>query len=62
MARISPLSPDDLTELRVHTSRLPGVSDDLPTVGISRTGFSTSPDLALGPDDILAAWEDASRV
>ena len=58
----APFSPDDLTELRVHTSRLPGVSDDLPTVGISRTGFSTSPDLALGPDDILAAWEDASRV
>lgn len=51
-----PFAGKDLGELLVSASRIPGYVSGVPTVGVSRTGFSASPDIALGPEELVEAW------
>jgi AAA+ ATPase superfamily predicted ATPase len=51
-----PFDAHDLARLVVHRSRLPGADDATPLLAVSRGGASTGGVLALGPDDLLAAW------
>ncbi len=46
----------DLARLMVHRSRLPGADDATPLLAVSRGGTTTDGVLALGPDDLMAAW------
>lgn len=47
----------DLARLMVHRSRLPGADDSTPLVAVSRAGTTADGVLALGPDDLIAAWQ-----
>lgn len=52
----SPLGKADLADLVAARSRVPGADNAL-LIGVSRSGFRTEDlDLALGPDELLAAW------
>jgi len=52
----SPFNRRDLAQLAAARARVPGADHAL-LVGVSRSGFATDElDLALGPDDLLAAW------
>jgi AAA+ ATPase superfamily predicted ATPase len=51
-----PFGGGDLAELLSSAARIPGYENGVPTVGVSRTGFSASPDIALGPEEIMGAW------
>lgn len=53
-----PFSVADEQALRHQANNLPGAGSRTRMVGVSRRGFQeTSLDLALGPDDILRAWD-----
>lgn len=48
---------DDLATLLAHRGAVPGASAKTLLVGVSRAGFATDAlDVAIGPDDLLAAW------
>lgn len=53
----APFSADDIGRLQRASRGVPGWRDGLPAVGVSRSGFDATPDLAIGPADLLAAWE-----
>jgi len=51
-----PFDERDLASLIAHRSQVPGAGEDTPLVAVARSGVSVSSPLALGPDDLLAAW------
>ena len=53
-----PFGRADLAALAHASAEVPGAAPGLPLVGVSRTGFSVDValDLALGPEDLVAAW------
>lgn len=52
----SPLGKADLADLIAARARVPGAAEAL-LIGVSRSGFRADDlDVALGPDDLLAAW------
>ena len=46
----------DLTRLMIHRSQLPGATEQTPLLAVSRAGTTVDGLLALGPDDLIAAW------
>ncbi|WP_165036748.1 DUF234 domain-containing protein, partial [Candidatus Protofrankia californiensis] len=48
--------PHDLAQLVGHRSRLPGADDSTPLLVVTRNGTTTDGVLALGPEELLAAW------
>jgi hypothetical protein len=50
--------PHDLGRLVVHRSRLPGADDATALLAVTRTGTADGGVRTLGPDDLLAAWQD----
>jgi hypothetical protein len=50
------LTASDVQRLRSDLALVPGADDDLPIVAVSRTGVEARGVVALGPDDLLAAW------
>lgn len=53
-----PFGKSDEQQLRDHRELVPGATPHLPLVAVSRAGFrkGVDVDVALGPDDLLAAW------
>jgi DNA-binding transcriptional ArsR family regulator len=51
-----PFGGKDLSELIVHRSKMPGADDSTPLVVVTRNGIDVDGPLALGPEDLLAAW------
>lgn len=53
----SPLDNADINRLVADASQVPGVSSITPLVAVSRTGVSAkTAAVALGPEDLMAAW------
>ncbi len=53
-----PFGKSDEQQLRDHRALVPGATPHLPLVAVSRAGFrkGVDVDVAIGPDDLLAAW------
>jgi hypothetical protein len=51
-----PFDERDLAALIAYRSQVPGASEDTPLAAVARSGVSVSSPVALGPDDLLAAW------
>jgi len=52
-----PFDAHDLAKLIVHRSRLPGANDTTPLLAVARAGTTVDGVLALGPDDLVTAWQ-----
>jgi uncharacterized protein len=52
-----PFDGHDLTRLIIHRRQLPGANDTTPLLAVSRSGTTTTGVTALGPDELLAAWQ-----
>jgi AAA+ ATPase superfamily predicted ATPase len=52
-----PFDERDLAALIAARSRVPGASEDTHLVAVARSGVSAKSPVALGPDDLLTAWE-----
>lgn len=53
-----PFGKSDEQQLRDHRALVPGATPHLPLVAVSRAGFrkGVDVDVAIGPEDLLAAW------
>lgn len=51
-----PFDERDLAALIAHRSQVPGATEDTPLIAVARSGVSVRSPVALGPDDLLAAW------
>lgn len=51
-----PFDERDLAALIAHRSQVPGASEQTPLVAVARSGVSVRSPLAIGPEDLLAAW------
>ncbi len=51
-----PLDQSDLNELSARLVKVPGASAATPLLAVSRAGVTGSGAIALGPEDLLAAW------
>jgi hypothetical protein len=52
-----PFNGRDLAALNTAAVHIPGIRPETRRVGVSASGFTTADlDLALGPEDLLAAW------
>jgi uncharacterized protein len=52
-----PFDERDLAKLITHRSQLPGADQSTPLVAVTRTGATVSSVPALGPADLLSAWQ-----
>lgn len=52
-----PFDAHDLARLIVHRSRLPGADDKTPLLAVARAGTTVDGVVALGPDDLITAWQ-----
>lgn len=50
------LTASDVNQLRADLAFVPGASDDLPIVAVSKSKVEARDVVALGPDDLIAAW------
>ena len=50
------LAASDVNRLRADLAFVPGASDDLPIVAVSKSKVEARDVVALGPDDLIAAW------
>ena len=51
-----PFDERDLAELIAHRSRMPGADESTPLLAVARSAVAVKSPIALGPDDLLAAW------
>lgn len=51
-----PFDERDLAELVAHRSRMPGADESTPLLAVARSPVAVGSPMALGPDDLLAAW------
>lgn len=55
----APFDSHDLGELHAHRTQLPGAAADTPLLVVTRSGCTVDGVTHLGPDDLLAAYQEA---